>query len=250
MIALISLLVVITISITVVRIGAVALEMTGLSKDLAVFQAQSAFSGVGFTTSESESVVGHPARRRIIRVLMLTGNAGIASAVASVVLTFYKGSGQDLALRLGLVIAGLTVLWMLSASRLLDRCMTRVIRACLKRWIRLEVRDYSRLLEMDKGYTVSEIDVGPDDWLSNRNISELGLPREGVLVLGVRRANGNYIGAPYGDTHILPGDVLTCYGPEKVLKDLSKRLRGPKGDAIHAATVEGQEQVRNKERQL
>ena len=85
MIALISLLVVITISITVVRIGSVALVMTGLSKDLAVFQAQSAFSGVGFTTTESGSVVGHAARRKIIRLLMLMGNAGITSAVASVV---------------------------------------------------------------------------------------------------------------------------------------------------------------------
>jgi hypothetical protein len=59
MVALTSLLVVITISIAVVRMGSVALVMTGLSKDHAVFQAQSAFSGVGFTTTESESVVGH-----------------------------------------------------------------------------------------------------------------------------------------------------------------------------------------------
>ncbi|HDG97569.1 MAG TPA: potassium transporter TrkA, partial [Desulfobacterales bacterium] len=56
MYALISLLIVIVVSIVIVRIGAVALEMTGLSRDLATFQAQSAFSGVGFTTSESEHV--------------------------------------------------------------------------------------------------------------------------------------------------------------------------------------------------
>lgn len=56
MLALISLLVIVTVSIIIVRIGSVALTMTGVSKDLAVFQAQSAFSGVGFTTDESESV--------------------------------------------------------------------------------------------------------------------------------------------------------------------------------------------------
>jgi len=77
MIALISLLVIITVSLIVIRMGAVALSMTGISEDMAVFQAQSAFSGVGFTTKESESVVNHPVRRRIIRLLMLMGNAGI-----------------------------------------------------------------------------------------------------------------------------------------------------------------------------
>ncbi|MHC4432139.1 MAG: TrkA C-terminal domain-containing protein [Planctomycetota bacterium] len=250
MIALISLLVVITISITAVRIGSVALVMTGLSKDLAVFQAQSAFSGVGFTTAESESVVGHAARRRIIRLLMLMGNAGITSAVASVVLTFYRGSRQDLALRLGLVAVGLAALWMLAASKIVDRFLTRVIRACLQRWTRLDVRDYARLFELDKGYSVSQIEVEPGDWLSNRKVSELGLPQEGVLILGVRRSNGNYIGAHHGDTEILSGDVLTCYGPEKVLQNLSERLGGPMGDQIHAATVEGQDRIRAEEKQL
>ena len=80
MIALLSLLMVILFSIIFVRIGAVALEMTGLSREVATFQAQSAYTGVGFTTSESEYVVSHPVRRRIIRILMFVGSAGIASA--------------------------------------------------------------------------------------------------------------------------------------------------------------------------
>lgn len=55
MVALVSLLTIIVLSITVVRIGATALELTGLSRDVAEFQAQSAFSGAGFTTQESEN---------------------------------------------------------------------------------------------------------------------------------------------------------------------------------------------------
>ena len=77
MIALISLLIVIVVSIIIVRIGAVALEMTGLSREMASFQAQSAFTGTGFTTSESEYVVSHPLRRKIIKMLIFIGNAGI-----------------------------------------------------------------------------------------------------------------------------------------------------------------------------
>ncbi len=155
MVALSSLLIIIMVSLMVVRIGAVALTMTGLSKDLAFFQAQSAFSGVGFTTNESEAVVSHPARRKIISLLMLTGNAGITAAIASLVLTFYRGTGQDVAIRLGAAAAGVSLLWLLSASRLVDRILTRMIRAALQRWTKLTVRDYARLLEISKGYMVS-----------------------------------------------------------------------------------------------
>ena len=74
MIAIIGLFVILILALMVIRIGAIALELTGLSTDVAAFQAQSAFSGVGFTTSESESIVNHPVRRKIIRTLILSIN--------------------------------------------------------------------------------------------------------------------------------------------------------------------------------
>ena len=73
MIALVTLLIVVLVSIIAMRIGATALELTGLSSEIAIFQAHSAFSGVGFTTQEAESIVSHPVRRRIIRFLFLAG---------------------------------------------------------------------------------------------------------------------------------------------------------------------------------
>ena len=88
MIALISLLIIIALSIIVVRIGAIALELTGLSSEIASFQAQSAFSGAGFTTTESEAMVTHPVRRRIIRILILLGGAGVTTSMATLVLAF------------------------------------------------------------------------------------------------------------------------------------------------------------------
>ncbi len=77
---LISILIVLVISLLVVRVATVALTLTGMSQQMAKFQARSAFTGAGFTTSESENVVGHPVRRRIIMLLMLVGNAGIVTA--------------------------------------------------------------------------------------------------------------------------------------------------------------------------
>ncbi len=48
---LLALLIIIIVALVIVRIGAKALMMTGLSRDVADFQAISCFFGVGFTTS-------------------------------------------------------------------------------------------------------------------------------------------------------------------------------------------------------
>ena len=87
MTAVITLLTVLTLSVIVTRIATVALLHTGLSREAAQFQARSAFTGVGFTTTEAESVVNHPVRRRVVMLLMLVGNAGIVSVIASLLLT-------------------------------------------------------------------------------------------------------------------------------------------------------------------
>ena len=87
MVAIFSLLLVLVFSLLITRIATIALTYTGLSRQSAKFQARSAFTGVGFTTSESEKVVNHPVRRRILLLMMLIGNAGIviqhAEAVAA-----------------------------------------------------------------------------------------------------------------------------------------------------------------------
>ena len=57
MLAAISLFVILLISLLVVRIASVALVHTGLGREAARFQARSAFTGAGYTTSEAESVV-------------------------------------------------------------------------------------------------------------------------------------------------------------------------------------------------
>src|SRR5699024_9833199 len=88
MIAAISLFIVVFLSVLITRIATIALTHTGLSRESARFQARSALTGSGFTTSESEKVVSHPVRRRIILLLMLIGNAGIVTAVSSLILTF------------------------------------------------------------------------------------------------------------------------------------------------------------------
>lgn len=83
--------------------------------------------GAGFTTSESESVVRNPVRRRIIMWLMLAGNAGIVAVVASVVLA---GAAPDddvgAFFRVLGVIGAIGLIWWASRTRWVDERITRL----------------------------------------------------------------------------------------------------------------------------
>lgn len=67
-------------------IGSIAFEATGMERTKARFQALSAISGTGFTTSESESVVNHPKRRRIAARLIFIGNTGLLGFIIAIIL--------------------------------------------------------------------------------------------------------------------------------------------------------------------
>lgn len=82
MIAAITLFLVVALSALITKVATIALMHTGLSTQSARFQARSAYTAAGFTTSESEKIMNHPVRRKIIFNLMLIGNAGIVTVMS------------------------------------------------------------------------------------------------------------------------------------------------------------------------
>lgn len=241
MIALFSLLTILIISIVVVRIGAIALQLTGLSEEVASFQAQSAFSGVGFTTSESEAIVTHPVRRRIVRIIILFGSAGITSSIATLILTFIGQSGRNIVIRGAILLVGLLAIILFARSRYIYKIMKRVIARGLRKWTSLRIHDYEQLLGLSKGFTISRIIVRRDSWLKDKKIRELKLGLEGMLILAIYRmvrGEGKFIGIPTPDTVIREGDELICYCRDKVGTSVSRRPSGTKGDREHEEIVE------------
>ncbi len=248
MTALLSLLVVVALSLLVTRIATVALTLTGLSKESARFQARSAFTGSGFTTSESEAVVRHPVRRRIVMVLMLLGNAGIVAVVGSFLLTFIEAGqpGQWLP-RIAVLAAGLLLIGALATSSWVDRQISRLTTWALRRYTELEVRDYSALLHLAGEYKVVELEVRPGDWLADQTLGELDLRKEGLMVLGVQRPDGAYVGVPRGGTRVEAGDVLVVYGRTSALAELDRRRAGHAGEVAHQEAVVTQDGLARQE---
>jgi hypothetical protein len=223
MIAVLGLLIIIMLSVVVVRIGAIALEITGLSAEIASFQAQSAFSGVGFTTVESEAIVTHPVRRKIVRVLILLGSAGVTTSIATLVLTFVGQSGVNVAVRGVTLLCGLIFIFLFARSRHIYHIMKIIIMQALKRWTTLRIYDYEQLFGLGEGYALSRVIIKGDSRLKDKKIGELARELHNILILAIYRViagEKKLIGAPGGDTMLEEGDELICYAKEEVIAKL------------------------------
>lgn len=217
----IALFVIAIISLLIVKVGATALMMTGLSRDIARFQAYSAFFGVGFTTSEAEHVVNHPLRRRIIRHLILSGNVGLTSALATTIITFLDVK-ESAALfgTLGILGAGLLVLFLLAKVGIIEHLIDKSIRRALKGMGMIHVADYDLLLRIQAGYCVSEIEVGEEFPMVGKALGESRPADVGVIVLGIMKPSGSFLGAPNRHQKIEIGDTLVVYGTEAAIDSL------------------------------
>jgi hypothetical protein len=248
MLAIASLLFIVALSIIVTRVATLALVHTGLSRETARFQARSALSGTGFTTSEAERVVRHPVRRRIVMILMLLGNAGLITAMSSLMLSFIgTEEAGDLLLNMLLLAGGLALLWLVASSAWVDRHLSHVIDRALRRYTRLEVQDYASVMHLGGEYRIVELQVAPGDWLANKTLAEARLQDEGITVLGIERTDGTYLGAPDGSTCIGPEDSLLVYGRISTLQDLDTRRATRRGDAQHRLAKRQTARIREQE---
>jgi hypothetical protein len=243
MIAVLSLLVVATLFITAARVATIALVGTGMATESAAFQARSALMGVGFTTAEAEAAINHPVRRRIILWLMTFGNAGIITGVTSLLLGFINAEADQVISRGATLMAGLALLLVLTRLKLLESVLSRFTRWALARWTTLETRDFAQLLRFSHDYGITEMHARPGDWLIDRPLSQLGLPDEGVVILGLHRMDGTFIGAPTGHTTIHAGDTVIAYGRLDHLQELDDRHRGLSGDRAHRHAVKEQHDI-------
>ncbi|TWU56775.1 TrkA-C domain protein [Rubripirellula tenax] len=235
----------------VTRVAAMALMFTGMSREAAKFQARSAFTGAGYTTHESEMIVKHPVRRQIVATLMLLGNLGVATVGATVMVSVMSTSTSTAQARWWLLlvfVGGVSSLWYVFTSRWIERHMNRVIAWCLKRFTDIDVRDYVALLELSRGYAITEMLVEKGDWLADKNLASLRLSDEGILVLSIRRSGGIFHGTPRGEDVVRVNDTLILYGDLEDVEKLDRRRAGYQGDKEHIQSVEEQDEFEEQER--
>jgi hypothetical protein len=234
MVAILSFYVILVFSNIILRIATSILKFTGLSNDVAFFQARSAFTGTGYTTKESEIVVNHPLRRRVILLLMYVRNIGFITVVSSIILSFFDTQNtEDFFMRIAWLVGGTLVLIIISRIKLIDVILSKLVEVSMKRWKRIYVQDYESILHLAGEFEVVDCPVAEGSWLQNKTLAEMQLIEEGVLVLGVTRDDGYFVGIPKGSTRIYALDRVILYGREDLLRKIGKRKKGPEGDKEH-----------------
>lgn len=224
MIGILTLIFVIALSMLITKIAAIALMQTGMERDRARFQARSAFTGTGFTTSESEMVMQHPVRRKIILSLLLLGNAGLVTAVSSLILGF-SGPGTTLG-RIEaflFLVLGLFLLFLVTRSKRLDRILDKTINRFLAKHTDIRPKKFEKLLTVMKNFEIVEMDVEDNQWMIGQSLTQLRLTDEGILVLGVINKDEHYNGVPRGGYTVNADDRLVVYGHSDHIVSLSKR---------------------------
>ena len=127
---------------------------------------------------------------------------------------------------------------------MVDRHLSNLVSKVLKRYSRLKIQDFAKLLHLAGNYQITELQIDSGDWLAGRTLAELGLRKEGIIVLGITRAGGRYVGAPDGETTINPNDVLVIYGRAEVMIDLDQRKGGFSGNLAHQQNIDDQRKRR------
>jgi lipid-A-disaccharide synthase-like uncharacterized protein len=195
----------------------VALRLTGMSVDVARFQARSAFTGAGFTTSESESVVNHPVRRRVIGLLMLLGNVGLVTVMATFIVSFLatENSMDAMSAQLFWLLGAIALLWFIALNSFADRVMCGAIGWLLHRTTSLGQQGPTELLQVTSGYSVTEHAVLSENGLQDSTVSDLHSGQWRFLILGIRHGDGSYSSTPVLSASLVAGDSVVLYGSDE-----------------------------------
>jgi hypothetical protein len=224
---------VLIVSFIIVRIGAIAFQLTGIEWSLAKFQALSCFTATGFTTKESELITSDLRRRRIATVLIVLGHAGLVTMIATfanslrpraiahkldVPFSAFTISDKVLPwINLIIIVAAIYITYKLFSNTTFARRLTSVLRNRIIKKEMIKSVSFEELAVATGGYGVSRIKVRQDNPILGKALSESELRKDDITVLAIVRAEKT-IPNPLADTRILSGDELICFGKLGIIR--------------------------------
>ncbi len=214
------------VSVTVVRIGAIAFELTGIEWSVAKFQSLSCFSGTGFTTREAELIANHPQRRKIASILMVLGNAGVVTLIATFANTLRTDTFLPTlipALRriapagimpwvdFVVIILFIYVIYKIFTRSTLAGRFTEFVRARMISRETVSRVTFEELMISTGGYGVSSMELREDCPILGKTIMDSGLRQRDITILAIER-KGQTIPNPPPQMKMILGDRVTCFG--------------------------------------
>ena len=227
-------IIVVIASFVIVRIGAIAFQLTGLEWSLAKFQSLSCFSGTGFTTKEAELITGNRQRRRIASVLMVLGNAGLVTLIATVASalnpenTLFGWLSKSYLpflplwsvrwVNMVVIIFTLFIIYKVFTNKKLAHKMTSYLRKKILKKEFFRPVSFEELLLLTDEYGVMRLEVVGHNDLIDKTLAESELRKNDITILAILRG-GTTIPNPSAGTKIQKDDELLCFGKLENIKN-------------------------------
>ena len=207
------------------RLSTGALIATGVPPEIAAFQSRSAFSGAGFTTTETESVINHPMRRKIISTTMFIGSLGTPTLIVAVLIGFMAPGPGSTTERTLVTISGIVLIAMLIGNRPATNFLVKVgHRYANKRLIPVLSDKFETLLTLGDDFAVGSIQLAADPADTYRSLRGLDEAVRGIRVLGIRRGE-EFFGEMPIDIELREGDELMVYARVDQIDSMIGKLR-------------------------
>ena len=223
---------VVIVSFTVVRIGAIAFQLTGLTWSQAKFQALSCFTGTGFTTRESELIVGNSQRRKVASMMMVLGHAGLVLLIA----TFASSLQPNIYLEriteplvpawvpytfvplinfLIMVLALYIIVRVFGTMHVSDRITSSLRRTLLRRRLLDSLSLEEPVLSSSQG-SIIKIIIGEPSHIIGQDLAQITAHDIEVLAI---ETGGEITAHPSGDIKLGLGDSLLCFGAATTIRE-------------------------------
>ncbi|MEH6904620.1 hypothetical protein V7103_10485 [Neobacillus drentensis] len=204
----------------VIEIYVVLFRLTGLKLEVSRFQVISLMTGTGFTTGESELILGHPIRRKLATFLILFG----AFSLAVIISTISNFLSDDLRLNHILYIAGAVILvfGVLKLARV-QTMLAIFFHKQMKQNVELGDLPIRDVFLTDKNDYLLNLHIYTNSFLVYKSLNQVIKEHEQLefVVLFIKRGEVKIRRDIYNEK-IHEGDQLFLFGEKGVISDFFK----------------------------
>ncbi len=199
-------------------LGSMALEVTGMERAKARFQALSALSGTGFTTREAESIVNHPGRRRIASWLIFLGSVGIIAFILIMILYLRAGFKAPTLVQAGIIIISIIILCLIVWTGIINK-LSNIIVSRLNKGRPVPIFVPEEILHQAGDYGVARIVINERIGAIDLTLGNTRFREREITILAIERGD-KVLSLPRDDEVVLVGDCLLCYGRVSAISGL------------------------------
>lgn len=209
------LLVYLIIILVVIEIFVILFRLTGLKVEVSRFQVISMMTGTGFTTGESELILGHPIRRKLAAFLILFGAFSLAVIISSISQFLSKGLRlTEILTGAGVVIIVFCTLKVKGFQELLSKLFNQELKHIVE-LADLPIRD---LFLKNKEDTLLNLHLYTESKFAHSSLNQVITEHESLefVVLFIERGDV-IIRKNIYDTTLHEGDQLLLFGRKAVI---------------------------------